>query len=138
MIIIFAPLLAGVLAWLLDIKGVREGLGVIGAAIPLAYLIHAYQALSTQPSIQYSIALAGFKFEFLLYQINWIFAMIAGVVGFAAVLGMISTARDSYEWLFALMSLTGVYGVFLADDLASFFIFWEIMTFISSTLCVTE
>ncbi|WP_206205309.1 proton-conducting transporter membrane subunit [Thermococcus sp. LS2] len=131
MIIIFAPLLAGVLAWLIDVKGIREAIGVIGAAIPLAYLIQAYQTLNTQPSIQYSITLAGFKFEFLLYQINWIFAMIAGVVGFAAVLGMVSTAKDSYEWLFALMSLTGVLGVFLADDLAGFFIFWEVMTFAS-------
>ncbi len=131
MIIIFAPLLAGVLAWIFDVKGIREGVAIIGAAVPLAYLIQAYQTLASQPSIQYSIVLSGFKFEFILYHLSWVFAMIAGVVGFAAVLGMVSTAKDSYEWLFALMSLTGVYGVFLADDLISFFIFWEIMTFAS-------
>ncbi|GAB6102137.1 proton-conducting transporter membrane subunit [Thermococcus atlanticus] len=131
MIIIFAPLLAGVLAWLVDVKGIREAVSVVGAAIPLAYLIQAHQTLSSQPSIQYSVVLAGFRLEFMLYHLSWIFAMIAGVVGFAAVLGMVSTAKDGYEWLFALMSLTGVYGVFLADDLMSFFIFWEVMTFAS-------
>ncbi|WP_461865604.1 proton-conducting transporter transmembrane domain-containing protein [Thermococcus sp.] len=129
MIIIFTPLITGVIAWLLDIKGLREGISILGAAVPLAYLIQAHQTLTSQPSIQYSIVISGFKFEFLLYHLSWIFAMIAGVVGFAAVLGMASTTKDSYEWLFALMSLTGVYGIFLADDLISFFIFWEIMTF---------
>jgi len=65
----------------------------------------------------------------LLYKLGWFFATIAALVGFAAILGMTSTSKDGYEWLFALMSLTGVLGVFLAFDMVSFFIFWEIMTF---------
>ncbi|WP_206205204.1 proton-conducting transporter membrane subunit [Thermococcus sp. GR6] len=128
-IIIFAPLIAGVIAWALDIKGIRELFGVAGAAIPLAYLIKLYPTVDAEGMIQYTLNFADFTFEFLLTHMSWIFAMIAGVVGLAAVLGMVSTSKNGYEWLFALMSLTGVYGIFIAYDLLGFFIFWEIMTF---------
>ncbi|WP_206203568.1 proton-conducting transporter membrane subunit [Thermococcus sp. M36] len=129
LIIIFAPLIAGVIAWALDIKGVREIIGVIGAAVPLAYLIKLYSEVDAGNTIRYSTNFGGFTFDFALTHLSWIFAMIAGVVGLAAVLGMVSTSRNSYEWLFALMSLSGVYGVFLAYDLMGFFLFWELMTF---------
>ncbi|HDZ35434.1 MAG TPA: NADH-quinone oxidoreductase subunit M [Thermococcus sp.] len=129
MIIIFAPLIAGVIAWALDIKGVREAIGVIGAAVPLAYLVKLYPTVMGGELIQYNVTFAGFTFNFTLAPMGMIFAMIAGVVGLAAVLGIVSTARSSYEWLFALMSLTGVFGIFLSYDLLGFFIFWEIMTF---------
>ncbi|AEH24827.1 proton-conducting transporter transmembrane domain-containing protein [Pyrococcus yayanosii] len=128
LIIIFAPLMAGVLAGALNVKGIRELLGVGGALVPLAYLVKLYPNLSAG-GISYNLNFGGFTFAFSLGQLNWIFAMIAGVVGLAAVLGMVSTVRSGYEWLFALMSLTGVYGVFLASDLLGFFIFWELMTF---------
>ncbi|NJE84584.1 NADH-quinone oxidoreductase subunit M [Thermococcus sp. CX2] len=130
-IIIFAPLVAGVIAWALDIKGIRELLGVAGAAVPLAYLIKLYPTIESEGMVNYTLNFAGFSFEFMLTHLSWVFAMIAGVVGLAAVLGMVSTAKKGYEWLFALMSLTGVYGVFIAYDLLGFFIFWEIMTFAS-------
>lgn len=128
-IIIFAPLVAGVIAWALDIKGIRELLGVAGAAVPLAYLIKLYPTIESDGMVNYTLNFAGFSFEFMLTHLSWVFAMIAGVVGLAAVLGIVSTAKKGYEWLFALMSLTGVYGVFIAYDLLGFFIFWEIMTF---------
>lgn len=127
-IIILAPLIGGFLAWLINIKGIREIIGVISAAIPLGYLAYLYQQLSEE-TINFTLSLGGFEFNFLLYKLGWFFATIAALVGFAAILGMTSTSKDGYEWLFALMSLTGVLGVFLAFDMVSFFIFWEIMTF---------
>ena len=129
LVIIFAPLIAGVIAWALDIKIVRELFGIAGAVIPLSYLIYLYPTIDSGKMIQYTANFAGFTFNFALTQLSWVFGMIAGVVGLAAVLGMASTSRSSYEWLFALMSLTGVFGIFLSYDLLAFFIFWEIMTF---------
>ncbi|MDV3104793.1 proton-conducting transporter transmembrane domain-containing protein [Thermococcus waiotapuensis] len=128
-LIVFTPLLAGVLAWLLNIRGLREAIGVIGAAVPLAYvaMLHGKAA----EGLSFAINLGVFNMTFALSQLSWFFVGIAALVGFSAVLGLVSTARGSYEWLFALMSLTGAFGVFLANDLMTFFIFWEIMTFAS-------
>ncbi|ASJ07659.1 NADH dehydrogenase [Thermococcus pacificus] len=128
-LIVFTPLLAGVLAWLLDIRGLREAIGVIGAAVPLAYAAMLYERAAE--GLSFAINLGVFNITFALSQLNWFFVGIAALVGFSAILGLASTAKDSYEWLFALMSLTGVLGVFLASDLMTFFIFWEVMTFAS-------
>lgn len=128
LIIIFAPLLGGVLAWALNVRGIRELLGVAGAAVPLAYLVKLYSELDASGQLSHSIDFAGFTFSFSLTHLTWVFAMIAGVVGLASAIAMVSTSRDGYEWLFALMSLTGAYGVFLSFDLLGFFIFWELMT----------
>ncbi len=130
-LIIFAPLVAGVIAWALDIKVIREIVGLIGAVIPLAYLIKLYPLIESEGMVQHTVDFAGFTFTFGLTHLSWVFAMIAGVVGLASLLGMASTSKSSYEWLFALMSLTGVFGIFIAYDLLAFFIFWEIMTFSS-------
>ncbi|CAB49624.1 proton-conducting transporter transmembrane domain-containing protein [Pyrococcus abyssi] len=127
--VIFSPLVAGFLAWLFNVKGIREGIGVIGALIPLIGLIKLYPSLGQ--GVSYTITVGGFKLGFMMSHLNWIFSMIAAVVGVSAILGMVSTAKDGYEWLFALMSLTGALGIFTAQDLVVFFIFWEIMTFAS-------
>ncbi|AEC50955.1 NADH dehydrogenase subunit M [Pyrococcus sp. NA2] len=129
LLIVFSPLIAGVIAWVIRIRGVREGIGILGALIPLLGLIKAYPSLDH--GIKATITVGGFEIGFLLSHMSWVFSMIAVVVGFSATLGMVTTARDNYEWLFALMSLTGVLGVFLAQDLVTFFISWEIMTFAS-------
>ncbi|ASJ11330.1 NADH dehydrogenase [Thermococcus sp. P6] len=129
LIIIFAPLIAGVLAWWLDVRGIREILGVAGPAVSLSYLVKLYTTIDSGGFVNYTVNLGGFSFNFALTQLSWIFGMIAGVIGLAAALGMASTSKSGYEWLFALMSLTGVLGVFLSYDLLAFFIFWEIMTF---------
>jgi len=39
-IIILAPIIGGFLAWLINIKGIREIIGVISDAIPLGYLAY--------------------------------------------------------------------------------------------------
>ncbi|WP_394296994.1 proton-conducting transporter transmembrane domain-containing protein [Palaeococcus ferrophilus] len=128
-LIVFAPLVAGALAWLLDVKGIKEAIGLIGAAVPLAYTAMLYERASE--GISFAVNLGVFDITFRLGQLNWFFVGIAVLVGFSAVLALVSTAKDSYEWLFALMSLSGVLGVFLAADLMTFFIFWEVMTFAS-------
>ncbi|AIF68908.1 NADH dehydrogenase subunit M [Palaeococcus pacificus DY20341] len=128
-VMVIAPLLAGVLAWLLDVRGIKEALGVLGAAVPLGYAAVLYERAGEGINVAYT--LGGFQITFALNQLSWFFIGIAALVGFTAVLAMVSTAKSSYEWLFALMSLSGVLGVFLANDLMTFFIFWEIMTFAS-------
>lgn len=129
LLITFSPLVAGVLAWLVRIRGVRESLGILGAIVPLAFLIKLYPSLDHP--IRATISLGGFELGFSMSHLNWVFSMIAAVVGLSAVFGMASTAKDSYEWLFSLMSLTGALGIFMAQDLVTFFIFWEVMTFSS-------
>ncbi|ALV63738.1 NADH-ubiquinone oxidoreductase chain M [Thermococcus sp. 2319x1] len=128
-LVIFAPLIAGALAWLIDMKGIRETLGVLGAGVSLGYTALLYQ--KTGEGLSFVLNLGVFKLTFALNTLNWFFLGIGALVGFSAVLALVSTAKDSYEWLFALMSLSGVLGVFLANDLMTFFIFWEIMTFAS-------
>lgn len=127
-VIILTPIIGGFLAWLINIKEIREIIGIMSAAVPLGYLAYLHQQLGEE-TINFTLSLGGFEFSFLLYRLGWFFATIAALVGFAAILGMKSTSKDGYEWLFALMSLTGVLGVFLAFDMVSLFIFWEIMTF---------
>lgn len=130
LIILLSPLIAGVLAWVLDIKGVRELIGLVGAAVPVAYLAKLYSTV-TNEAITYSIKVSGFNLGFQLNTITWYFAAIASLVGLAMAFGMVSTSKSSYDWLFALMSYTGVLGVFLSQDFVGFFLFWEIMTFAS-------
>ncbi|WP_099210439.1 proton-conducting transporter transmembrane domain-containing protein [Thermococcus henrietii] len=132
MIMLFAPLLAGFIAWIIDVRGIREAIGIIGAAIPLGILIQYYSTITgSNPHVEYSLSVGGFKLLFQLNTINWYFAVIASLVGVAMAFGMASTSRNSYEWLFALMSYTGVLGVFLSGDFVGFFLFWELMTFAS-------
>jgi len=128
-IIVFAPLLAGALAWLIEVKGIREIIGVIGAVLPLGLTALLYQ--KTSEGLNFAVNVGSFNLTFGLNHLNWFFVAIGTLVGFSAILAMVSTAKNSYEWLFALMSLSGVLGVFLASDLMTFFIFWEIMTFAS-------
>ncbi|WP_297419712.1 proton-conducting transporter membrane subunit [Thermococcus sp.] len=129
-IILFTPLLAGVLAWVFDFKGVRETIGLIGAAVPLAYLAKLYTEVTTNP-LNYSITVGGFTLHFQLSTMSWYFTAVASTVALAMAFGMVSTSRRGYEWLFALMSFTGVLGVFLSQDFISFFLLWELMTFAS-------
>ncbi|MBP1912445.1 proton-conducting transporter transmembrane domain-containing protein [Thermococcus stetteri] len=132
-IILFTPLLAGVLAWLINLRGVRELIGVIGAATPLALLAKLYPSVVDNPNnpITYQLSAGGFQVTFKLGTLNWYFAAIASLVGLAMAFGMISTSKSGYDWLFALMSYTGVLGVFLSWDFISFFLLWELMTFAS-------
>ncbi|AFL94409.1 NADH dehydrogenase subunit M [Thermococcus cleftensis] len=130
LLILFAPLVAGVIAWALDVKGVREAIGIIGAAIPLAVLAKLYSQVLDE-AINYSITVSGFTLQLQLNPMSWYFAVIASLVGLAMALGMAVTSRNSYDWLFALMSYTGVLGVFLSQDFVSFFLLWELMTFAS-------
>ena len=130
LIILFTPLIAGVLAWAFDFKGVREAIGLIGAAVPLAYLIKLYSEVTTKP-LNYSVTVSGFTLHFQLSTMSWYFAAIASTVALAMAFGMVSTSRKGYDWLFALMSFTGVLGVFLSQDFIGFFLLWELMTFAS-------
>jgi len=130
-IMLLAPIIAGVLAWLLDIKRVREIVGVIGAAVPLIYIVQTYQSVFNGGTINLDVPVGGFTLSFALYNLTWFFAAIAALLGFTMALGMASTSKDGYEWLFALMSMTGVLGVFMAREFVSFFLFWELMTFAS-------
>lgn len=130
LIILFAPLVAGVIAWALDIRGIREAIGIIGAAVPLAVLAKLYSQV-LDGAINHSITISGFTLQFQLNSMSWYFAAVASLVGLAMAFGMAVTSRESYEWLFALMSFTGVLGVFLSQDFVGFFLFWELMTFAS-------
>ena len=133
MIMLFAPLIAGFIAWALDIRGIREIVGVIGAAVPLGILVKYYPTITSKGTegIVQTINVGGFHLVFQLNTLTWYFAVIASLVGVAMAFGMASTSKNSYEWLFALMSYTGVLGVFLSGDFVGFFLFWEIMTFAS-------
>jgi len=132
MVMLFAPLVAGFIAWALDIRGIREIVGILGAAAPLGILAKYYPTITgTNPHVEYSLSVGGFRLLFQLNTISWYFAAVASLVGVAMALGMASTSRSSYEWLFALMSYTGVLGVFLSGDFVGFFLFWELMTFAS-------
>ena len=135
LIIIFAPLIAGVIVWALDIKGVREAIGLIGAAIPLAYLAKLYSTVLNE-AVNYSVTVSGFTLQFQLNSMSWYFAAVASLVGLAMALGMASTSKSSYDWLFALMSYTGVLGVFLSQDFVGFFLLWEMMTFASFMMVI--
>ncbi|NJE75755.1 proton-conducting transporter membrane subunit [Thermococcus sp. ES12] len=135
LIILLAPLVAGVIAWALDIKGVREIIGLIGAAIPLAYLAKLYSTVLNE-AVNYSVTVSGFTLQFQLNSMSWYFAVVASLVGLAMAFGMASTSKSSYDWLFALMSYTGVLGVFLSQDFVGFFLFWEMMTFASFMMVV--
>ncbi|AHL22019.1 proton-conducting transporter transmembrane domain-containing protein [Thermococcus nautili] len=133
MIMLFAPLVAGFIAWALDIRGIREIVGILGAAVPLGILAKYYSTIagSNPETVTHTITIGGFKLLFQLNTITWYFAAVASLVGVAMAFGMASTSRSSYEWLFALMSYTGVLGVFLSQDFVGFFLFWELMTFAS-------
>ncbi|AMQ19259.1 proton-conducting transporter transmembrane domain-containing protein [Thermococcus peptonophilus] len=132
-IILFTPLLAGVLAWLINVKGARELIGVIGAATPLALLAKLYSPIVSNPNnpLTYKLTVSGFNLTFKMGMLNWYFAVIASLVGLAMAFGMVSTSKNGYDWLFALISYTGVLGVFLSWDFISFFLLWELMTFAS-------
>ncbi len=127
-IIILTPIIAGLLSWLTKQKKIRKAISLIGGTIPLIYLTYLYPKINEE-----QIILTGKILElnigFSLYKISWIFASLIALIGFASILGMISTVKSRYEWLFSLMSLTGALGIFLSFDLISFFIFWEVMTF---------
>ncbi len=130
-LILFTPLIAGVLTWVLNFRGVRELIGTLGALTPLVLLAKIYPTLMSDGPITYTITVSGFAITFRLGTLNWYFATIASLVGVAMAFGMISTSRNGYDWLFALMSYTGVLGVFLSWDFISFFLLWELMTFAS-------
>ncbi|WP_297520402.1 proton-conducting transporter membrane subunit [Thermococcus sp.] len=130
LVIIFAPIIFGLLAWAFDFRVIRETLGLAGASIPIACLAHLYPTVMEKP-ITYTVTVSGFLVQFQLNSMTWYFAAIASLVGLAMAFGMISTSRNGYDWLFALMSMTGVLGVFLSQDFISFFLLWELMTFAS-------
>ena len=130
---LFAPLIAGFLAWAFDFKVIRELIGIVGSILPLGILAWYYPTViaPTFKGITASINAGGFNLIFQLSRLSWYFAVIASLVGVAMAFGMASTSKNAYEWLFALMSYTGVLGVFLSGDFVSFFLFWELMTFAS-------
>ncbi|WP_198361926.1 proton-conducting transporter transmembrane domain-containing protein [Thermococcus gorgonarius] len=132
-VMLFTPLIAGILAWIINVKGIRETIGVLGALVPFALLVKEYSTvvnnLYNPPT--YQLTVSGFNITFKLGTLNWYFAAVASLVGVAMAFGMISTSRNSYDWLFAMMSYTGVLGVFLSWDFVSFFLLWELMTFAS-------
>jgi len=129
-LLLFVPLVAGVLAWVFDVRGIRELIGLIGAAVPVAILAETYRTVLNN-HIDYTLSVGGFKLIFQLNTLNWYFAAVAALVGITMALGMVSTSRSGYEWLFALMSYTGILGVFLSQDFVGFFLLWELMTFAS-------
>jgi len=133
MVMLFAPLVAGFIAWVIDVKVLREVIGVVGAVIPFGILVKYYPTITSRGTegIVQTINVGGFHLVFQLNTLTWYFAVIASLVGVAMAFGMASTSKNSYEWLFALMSYTGVLGVFLSGDFVGFFLFWEIMTFAS-------
>ncbi len=129
-LLLFVPAVSGVLAWLFDVKGIREILGLIGGLTPLTVIALAYNTVLNGP-ISYTINTRVFTLTFQLSTLTWYFAAVAALVASAMVFGMVSTSGSGYDWMFALLSVTGVLGVFVANDFISFFLFWELMTFAS-------
>ena len=130
-LLVLSPAVAAVLSWLIDVRGVREAIGIAGTLIPAGVLIHTYHMLkSTHPPMA-SMTMAGFKFSFELSRVSWYFAAVVTLVAVAMAFGMASTSRKGYEWFFALLSYAGVLGVFTTRNLVAFFFFWELMTFTS-------
>jgi NADH-quinone oxidoreductase subunit M len=129
-VMLFAPLIAGFLAWILDFKWVREIVGIAGASVPISVIAYYYPTIASgKETVSYKILVGGFTLAFNLNMLTWYFAAIASLVGIAMAFGMASTSKSSYDWLFALISFTGVLGVFLSQDFVGFFLSWELMTF---------
>jgi NADH-quinone oxidoreductase subunit M len=129
-LLLLAPFLGGVLAWLLDFRGIREAIGITGALVPLGVVAYMYSSVLEEP-ITYTLKVSGFAIQFQLNSLSWYFVAIAALVGAAMAFGLASTSKSGYDWLFALMSFTGVVGVFVSQDFISFFLLWELMTFAS-------
>ncbi|ASJ03155.1 NADH dehydrogenase [Thermococcus profundus] len=129
-LLLLVPAVSGVLAWIFDTKGIREILGLIGGLTPLVIIAATYGDVTGEP-INYSINAGVFTLNFQLSTMTWYFAAVAAVVAAAMVFGLVSTTKSGYEWMFSLLSVTGLLGVFTSHDFAGFFLFWEIMTFAS-------
>ncbi|NJF24073.1 proton-conducting transporter membrane subunit [Thermococcus sp. Bubb.Bath] len=129
-LLLFVPAVSGVLAWAINVKGIRELLGLIGGITPLAVIALAYNTVLNGP-INYTLDARVFTLTFHLSTLTWYFAAVAALVASAMVFGMVSTSGSGYDWMFTLMSVTGVLGVFVANDFIAFFLFWELMTFAS-------
>jgi NADH-quinone oxidoreductase subunit M len=129
-LLLLVPAVSGVLAWAVDVKGVRELLGIIGGLTPITVIALAYNTVLNGP-INYTLDVKVFTLTFQLSTLTWYFTAVAALVASAMVFGMVSTSGSGYDWMFALMSVTGVLGVFVANDFIAFFLFWELMTFAS-------
>lgn len=129
-LLLFVPAVSGVLAWILDVKGVREILGLIGGLTPLVVVAATYGDVVEKP-LSSTFNAGVFSLGFQLSTMTWYFAAVAAVVAAAMAFGLVSTTKSGYEWMFSLLSVSGVIGVFLASDFIGFFLFWELMTFAS-------
>lgn len=129
-LLLYLPAVSGVLAWLFDMDGIREILGLIGGLSPLVILVAIYSKV-TESAINWTVDIKVFKLFFHLGTMSWYLAVVAAVVAAAMAFSMVSTSRSGYEWMFALFSVSGVLGVFLSGDFVGFFLFWELITFAS-------
>lgn len=128
--LIWLPLIAGVLAWLSENKYPHSGNWISLFTLAGLLLFSVYLALQGDSQMSWDW-FARFNIHFaLLYDglaaLMVILTLLLGLLAVAVSWHEISQHRGFFHFNL-LFSMAGIVGVFLADDLFLFFLFWEVM-----------
>lgn len=137
-VIVFTPIAAGLVLFLLpgERKGLIRGVALAAASLALllsvwAYLAYDRTAAGYQFVEQYSwVPALGISYHVGVNGMNLPLVLLTGIVMFTGVLiswGIDDRPREFFAFLFILA--TGVFGVFVALDLFHLFFFYEIAVF---------
>ena len=137
-VIVFTPITAGLVLFLLpgERKGLIRGVALAAASLALllsvwAYLAYDRTAAGYQFVEQYSwVPALGISYHVGVNGMNLPLVLLTGIVMFTGVLiswGIDDRPREFFAFLFILA--TGVFGVFVALDLFHLFFFYEIAVF---------
>ncbi|MCJ7708761.1 MAG: NADH-quinone oxidoreductase subunit M, partial [Anaerolineales bacterium] len=137
-VIVFTPITAGLVLFLLpgERKGLIRGVALAAASLALllsvwAYLAYDRTAAGYQFVEQYSwVRALGISYHVGVNGMNLPLVLLTGIVMFTGVLiswGIDDRPREFFAFLFILA--TGVFGVFVALDLFHLFFFYEIAVF---------
>lgn len=133
--ILFLPSAMGLLAWWMSVhwKGVARYVAMIGAGM---YLVLLLIALFFQgPSLTWFywqtpwIPEWGISLELAMDGLNYWFLLVAGLLFLFSILCSWEEQppREGFYYCNLLLLLTALSGVFLAQDLFLFYLFWELM-----------
>ncbi|MGZ4201857.1 MAG: complex I subunit 4 family protein [Thermoleophilaceae bacterium] len=133
-IIVFLPAAAGVLGLLLP-KRLAAPVGVLGAVLTLAYsIVMLARFHSGQAGVQFVtdrnwIAELGIRYSLGVDGLNLFLILLTTVLWTAAVIATAMREWDRPRLLFLFMALgeTAVLGAFMAQDLALFVVFFDLM-----------
>jgi formate hydrogenlyase subunit 3/multisubunit Na+/H+ antiporter MnhD subunit len=128
--LIYVPLIAIVLLAILGkLKTIREIVSVVASAWILIVLWSLY---GKNVSVQIG-ALYGHKLILKMDMLRWFFLIISYGAGLLTMIFSWEFYKEkdnlAYYYSVYFMKILGLGGVFMANDLLTFFIFWEIMSF---------